>query len=276
MQNPRATNAGSVNTGVGSSGDVSRPCVYQTGPAIQRQKFDYAALDRDLADEARGLADRIRDRIRTFTHDTGRDLIAIKEKMPHGAFGAWIAAEFQMSDRTAQNYMGAARWLEGKSAKFAFLPPSAVYALAAPSAPTEVVAEVEAEVESGTVPTVAEIRERLDGFTRAQRAQALVKDAAQAKQERENEKRRRAAVAERERKFEADRKAAEARRDAAARTVAQLLVDRLSANGTIELLTLMQATDWYRVDRNFARVDGGMRRVSSVKEIEAAFGKVAT
>jgi Protein of unknown function (DUF3102) len=52
--------------------------------------------------------------------ETGRDLVAIKEKMPHGDFQLWIDAEFQMSPRTAENYMNAAKFVEGKNATVAY------------------------------------------------------------------------------------------------------------------------------------------------------------
>ena len=42
----------------------------------------------------------------------GRELIAIKAKLQHGEFGKWIATEFHMSDRTAQNCMNAATVIE--------------------------------------------------------------------------------------------------------------------------------------------------------------------
>jgi predicted NAD-dependent protein-ADP-ribosyltransferase YbiA (DUF1768 family) len=103
--------------------------------------FDYAAIAPELATEARAVAARIRDRLRKNVSEIGHDLIAIKAKLPHGAFTDWIAAEFSMGARTAENYMQAAQFLADKNANFSVLPPSAIYALAAPSAPAEVVAE---------------------------------------------------------------------------------------------------------------------------------------
>lgn len=97
--------------------------------------FDYMLIDPLIATEARSIAENIRYRLHISVTETGKDLIATKSKLPHGAFGNWLRAEFGMSDTTAQNYMTAARFIVGKSTKFGNLPPSTIYALAAPSAP---------------------------------------------------------------------------------------------------------------------------------------------
>lgn len=70
------------------------------------------------APELHEIAERIRARIRRTAMDiieTGQDLIQAKQALGHGKFGEWIEAEFNMSLRTAQNYMRAAEWAEGKS-----------------------------------------------------------------------------------------------------------------------------------------------------------------
>lgn len=237
--------------------------------------FDYAVLDPKVAAEARQIADHLRDRIRTFTYETGRDLLGIKEKMPHGTFGLWIDAEFQMSERTAQNYMNAARLVEGKSANISLLPPSALYALGAPSAPPEVVEEVLAEIERGAVPKVADIRERIAGVTKAMQAAKNAKTAEQIKKEKENEKRNRAAQAAREQKRKAEHEEYEAKRNDTAREVAALLINKMGAAGVVDVLAALSATDWHRVERFFIR--SFYPRVGlTVAEIEAAFPGAAS
>jgi hypothetical protein len=234
--------------------------------------FDYAALDPEIAEEARATAARIQDRVQKSISDTGSDLIAIKAKMPHGSFGAWIKAEFQMSDSTAQNYMNAARYLEGKSPNFGVLPPSAIYALA--SAPPEVAAEVEAQVARGSFPKVAEIRERIAGVTNAQQAAAAAKSAEQIKKDRENEKRRKAREKERLEKIEAERKAEDLLRNERAQKVAAFLVSRLGEAGVAELDGLLWGTDWFRVERHFPRQCRAVRALAA-DEIEVPFPSVA-
>jgi hypothetical protein len=126
-----------------------------------KQGFDYATLIPDLANIARDAANRIKGRVRASILDTGRDLIAVKAGMKHGQFGVWLRAEFAMTERTAENYMNGARWLDGKSEMLSLLPPAAVYVLAAPSAPAAVVNEVVASAEAGTVLPLLKIKEKL-------------------------------------------------------------------------------------------------------------------
>jgi hypothetical protein len=37
--------------------------------------------------------------------EIGRDLIALKAKLPHGSFGAWLEKEFEFSEMHAQRFM---------------------------------------------------------------------------------------------------------------------------------------------------------------------------
>ena len=59
--------------------------------------------------------------------------------LPHGKFLPWIADEFEMSDRTANDFMNVAHRFGGKSAIIADLKPTILYALSAPSTPESVV-----------------------------------------------------------------------------------------------------------------------------------------
>ncbi len=66
-----------------------------------------------------------------------------------------------MTERSAENYMNAARWIEGKSEKISDLPAAAIYALAAPTAPAGVVNDVVAAVENGAKLRVQDIKSRI-------------------------------------------------------------------------------------------------------------------
>lgn len=86
-------------------------------------------ITRDLAVIAADIRERI---------ETVGDIIAIggllreaKLQLRHGAFGPWLASEFDFSERTAQNYMRAHKFA-GKNATVADLKltPSALYYLA--------------------------------------------------------------------------------------------------------------------------------------------------
>src|SRR5215467_12490762 len=96
--------------------------------------FNYAALDPDIANEAKVTADRIRVALSHTTAgiiEAGERLRGIKDKLPHGQFTTWLSAGFGMSDRTARLYMNAAEWATGKTEIVSVLHPTT--ALAAPS-----------------------------------------------------------------------------------------------------------------------------------------------
>jgi hypothetical protein len=209
--------------------------------------FDYASLDPALATDARAAIARIRARIRSARYEIGHDLIAIKSQMDHGTFGNWIAAELGITLRTAENYMNAAKFVEGKSESVSLLPPSAIYALAAPSAPTEIVQEVLAAVDAGTLIPVNEIRQKLNPAADARRKLEAVKSAEQQDWERDNKRIALAVEAARRRKDQEEHEATDTERNAKALCVARFLVARLSASGVAELLSLLNGTDWTEV-----------------------------
>lgn len=102
--------------------------------------------------ELKEIASRIRDRTKRTATDiieTGRDLIAVKAKLGHGEFAAWLDQEFGWSVRSAQNYMRAADFIQGKNEIIAYLPPSTIYTLAARSTPQAVRDKIVADAEDG-------------------------------------------------------------------------------------------------------------------------------
>lgn len=116
------------------------------------EPFDYKALAKPVATAARAAAERIRShglKAAGAYLDIGRELLAIKDQLGHGHFGAWLRAEFQMSERMAQRNMSAATLFENKSDIVSFLPATTVYALAAPSTPAPVREAVVARLEAG-------------------------------------------------------------------------------------------------------------------------------
>ena len=75
-------------------------------------------LSRRGAVVARTAAERIKLRLKRTVEDIieiGRELTAVKDELPHGQFLPWIAAEFEMSDRTANDFMNVANRFGGKS-----------------------------------------------------------------------------------------------------------------------------------------------------------------
>jgi hypothetical protein len=210
--------------------------------------FDYAQLDQGLAAEAREAAARIRARLKTAYIDTGLDLIRIKERLGHGQFGPWLKAEFDMTERSAENYMNAARWIKGKSEKISDLPAAAIYALASPNTPADIVNEVVAAVENGTKLRVHDIKTKIR-TTVAKRREAERKaqiEAAKTEEQKQKEKKTRESRAQREARKQREREAerererlAEQGRRGRLTSIAQRLVQALGP----ELPKLRDAMD---------------------------------
>ncbi|TPM61110.1 DUF3102 domain-containing protein [Mesorhizobium sp. B2-2-4] len=88
--------------------------------------------------------------------EIGREFIAVKAKLEHGEFGKWIAAEFDMTDRTAQNFMNAATAVQEHQV-LAVLPDKALYLLGAKGTPSDVIEKAVTKIKAGNVPTTREI-----------------------------------------------------------------------------------------------------------------------
>jgi hypothetical protein len=216
--------------------------------------FNYGALDTDVATLVRQAAKRIGDRTRSSIIDNGRDLIAVKAKLGHGMFGKWLKAEFGWSDQTAQNFMNAARLVEGKNQNFWNLPASTVYKLAAPSTPADTRDALVARVESGETLSAREIRAEIDRAKEQQAAdrreqQKLARLAKMSPDEIRKEKNRRRS---REQRAEAERRQREEWRlrgeeeDRAAEEIVALLTERLG-DDLPRLLDLLRRSGVYKV-----------------------------
>jgi hypothetical protein len=115
--------------------------------------FDYSAVTSAEAEALRASADHIRKLGRNQYEaiaEIGRELTKSKERLPHGQFTLWLAAEFGwMTDRSAQRYMQLAQLVEGKSDTMSVLQPTTLYALAASSTPESVKDDVVNRIRSG-------------------------------------------------------------------------------------------------------------------------------
>lgn len=87
--------------------------------------------------------------------EAGKHLVAVKELLPHGAWESWLAAEFTMSDRTAQRMMAVATKFVAKSDTVSLLTPSVLYLLAGDSVPEEAREEVVRRSQAGETVTKA-------------------------------------------------------------------------------------------------------------------------
>ena len=95
--------------------------------------------------------------------DIGGELMEVKRKLPHGVFTKWVTVDCGFTMRSAQNYMRAAEFAQGKSETVALLAPAALYRLSTKNAPREIVAEVLDSLEAGRVPTECEILGMFEG-----------------------------------------------------------------------------------------------------------------
>ena len=123
--------------------------------------FDYAGLDVSDQGEVRAAAERIRLRPKRTAEDIvaiGLDLIAAKERLPHGAFGDWIHAEFGMSESAATKIMNVGKAYGGKSVIITDLTPTVLYELSAPSTPEPVREEIERIAGAGDKVSVDDVK----------------------------------------------------------------------------------------------------------------------
>jgi hypothetical protein len=110
-----------------------------------RATFTYDAMPAVTAAALRTEARRIREMVITTTTaiiEIGRALISVKQSLEHGQFGEWVEAECGFGLRTAENYIRASQFAEGKTKYVSLLNPATVYRLAAKSAPPEIVQTV--------------------------------------------------------------------------------------------------------------------------------------
>ena len=111
-----------------------------------------------LAEHAAAIR-RLRRRVIGNVIEIGRRLCECKPLVGHGNWLSWLKREFDLSERTARNYMEAHKFVERTSANVADLriELTTLYLIAAPGVPDEVRAEVLSEAAARRVPR-AEIK----------------------------------------------------------------------------------------------------------------------
>jgi Protein of unknown function (DUF3102) len=145
--------------------------------------FSYEALSIEQETALQESAELIRTLGRQQTEaivEIGRELMAVKERLPHGQFTAWLDAEFGMSDRTALNYMHLANWGGDKPEIVSVLPPAALYLLAAPSTPVPAKDEIVSRIRAGKVVKVDDVKQ----IVRAAKEEILEADRAERRERR--------------------------------------------------------------------------------------------
>lgn len=202
----------------------------------------YAGLPPAEASKAHEIALRIRHRGHRFQIEVGRDLIAAKELLKHGRFSKWLKTELGWSERSAQNWMGAARLAQDKPEIVAVLPPTALYALAAPGAPAAVVEKILNRASAGEPATVTEIRRQINDARLRERNEAFA-----AKRFAKVSKKKRCEI-EQARQAQRDRwERDELRRNDAAAEAASIIIAALDADSLTRLRALLGRTDGPRL-----------------------------
>lgn len=127
--------------------------------------FDYTSLDKAVASAAINAAHNIRTRLNSVMSSfvqIGEDLIAVKQSLPHGEFRKWCAAEFDMTPRTAANYMNAAGFKGNFGGEIIeALPQKIVYQLASFNAGGDIAADIIETLEKGDALDIPDIAERI-------------------------------------------------------------------------------------------------------------------
>lgn len=114
--------------------------------------FDYASLEPTTRDDVRRMTGEIRERIKRAASDIfaiGERLIAIKTRLGHGHFGAWLRDEFDWDERTAQRYMAVAERFKSDTVSDLRFGTKALYALSAPTVPEAARVEAVTRAEAG-------------------------------------------------------------------------------------------------------------------------------
>jgi hypothetical protein len=198
--------------------------------------FDYTALPPSAIEPLRAAAKRIREILHKNVIDIGRELINVKKILPRH-FTEWLASEFEMTERTAENYMNAAKLAESRPEIILALKPTALYMLAAPSVPETAREAVFQRVAAGESLSVKDMR---DVVASAKEEQKL--EAARAELSPEQKKRQAAAEECRKREWENHRREQQ-RRDEEAKEALNKIVAILRnclASRLAEMVGLLQ------------------------------------
>jgi Protein of unknown function (DUF3102) len=123
--------------------------------------FDYNDTPPSVATFLKGQADRIRKYTAKCIITIGKDLIAAKHYLSHGAFIRWVESEVGIPARTAQGYMKVAEWAADKCADVAQLPPSVLYILSRSRTPKEFADSIFRRLEAGERIVLSDLRGEL-------------------------------------------------------------------------------------------------------------------
>lgn len=108
--------------------------------ALTTGNFDYSGLDPEARIVVQQRTGEIKSLMRRTASDiveVGQKLIEVKDKLPHGEFGPWLAAEFEWTERTARRFMSVATAFKSDTVSVLNADARTLYLLASPSTPDE-------------------------------------------------------------------------------------------------------------------------------------------
>ena len=227
------------------------------------QSFDYGILEADTNTQVHEIADLDPQPISRFsTPDRPRP-----DQGPRTARARafpWSKAEFNWTERTARNFMGAARLMHGKGEIISALPITGIYMLNSPSTPDAVRDAIVGRVENGEVMSAKKINAAIAEGKRAHAAEQakLADELAEQKRldrltpaSRERSKKKKA---ERQKQFETE-KEEHAQREQAAEAAADQAVAFLVEHLGADLQTfaqLVKTAAWRFETKLFAALTG--------------------
>lgn len=238
---PASADAGNERGNVEQLGERLNATDIQTSDRSQdtvEAEFDYGDLSKADAADLRKSAARIRNRAKSFVQsiiETGRDLIAAKEKLEHKLFTPWVEKELGLHIRSAQRFMAAAQWAEDKSDTVSLLSPSTIYLLAAKSAPQDAVNAIVAKAEAGELVPESVAKKMLDDAVEHRRQ-------AEIKSQRKQPSMSKAAVQRRE-KLQKKEEAEKQKRVEEAEAIAQELIEEVGATAVRRVLYATETGD---------------------------------
>lgn len=106
--------------------------------ALTTSNFDYGSLDAEARIVVQQRTGEIKGLMRRTASDiveVGQKLIEVKDRLPHGEFGSWLAAEFEWTERTARRFMSVATAFKADTVSDLNADARTLYLLAAASTP---------------------------------------------------------------------------------------------------------------------------------------------
>lgn len=154
----------------------------KTEVAARQSTFDYSDVPAVDARRCQASYEAIGKRQRRMAEDIiaiGKELIAVKARLPHGLFGDWLQHHFAWSERTARRLMEVGEVFKTASVADLTIDQTALYLLAEDSCPDDVREQVLEQARSGEVITPVTVKQAIRQFERAQNDDEELEDIAE-------------------------------------------------------------------------------------------------